>query len=112
MDHDLTAFEWLEPWSALPDAQARERERQLQILLIPEHPLHGRPARALAERGDDAPDTLFALDAPVELCVVSLSSVRKRTASSPFFSVFESLTEFREACMLPDHLEYTDDDVE
>ena len=112
MDHDLTGFEWLEPWSALPDARARERERQLQSHLIPDHPLHGRPARALAERRDDAPDTLFALESPVELCVVSLGAVRKRSASSPFFSVFESLTEFREACMLPDHQEYTDSDVE
>lgn len=113
MDYDLTGFEWLEPWAPLPESQAREREQQLQISLVPEHPLHGRPATALGARADDdAPDVLFALGAPVELCVVSLSVVRKRTAATPFFNVYESIEEFREACMMPDHLEHTDEDTD
>ena len=112
MDYDLTDFEWLEPWAPLAAAQASERQRQLQSSLIPEHPLHGRPARALGERADDEGDTLLALENPAELCVVSLAGVGKRSATSPFFSVFESLAEFREACMLPDHLEHTDSDTE
>jgi hypothetical protein len=111
-DHDLTGFEWLAPWAPLPASQANERERQLERCLVPEHPLHGRPARALGERADDAPDTLFALQAPSEWCVVSLAGAGKRSATSPFFSAFESLAEFREACMLPDHLEHTDSDTD
>jgi len=110
-DDDLTAFEWLEPWAPLPAALARERERQLQTSLIPEHALHGRSPRALGARLDDAPDTLFAIEAPDELCVVSLGAGRKRSADSPFFTTFESLEEFRQACMLPDHLEHTDSDA-
>jgi len=112
-DAESKAFEWLEPWAALEATEARERERQLVSSLAPEHPLHGRAARALAARLDeDAPDTLFALEAPSELCVVNLTHTRKRSAESPFFTAFESLEEFGEAVMLPDHLEHTDSDVD
>lgn len=112
LDDALDTFEWLEPWAPLPAAQARERERQLLASLVPEHALHGRSARALAARLDDAPDTLFAIEAPDELCVVSLSPGRKRSADSPYFTRFESLGEFGQACMLPDHLEHTDSDTD
>ena len=111
-DDEWTNFEWLEPWAPLADPQARERERQLASSLVPEHPLYGRSARALGARLDDAAQSLFALEAPAELCVVSLGAVRKSSAESPFFSAFESLADFRQACMLPDHLEHTDDDVD
>lgn len=108
----LDVFEWLEPWAPLPAAQARERERQLQASLVPEHTLHGRGARAIAGRLDDAPETLFAIEAPDELCVVSLSPGRKRSADSPYFTRFETLEQFWQACMLPDHLEHTDPDTD
>ena len=112
LDDELDRFEWLEPWAPLTAAQARERERQLLASLVPEHALHGRGARALAARQDDAPDSLFALEAPAELCVISLSPGRKRSADSPYFTRFDSLEEFRQACMLPDHLEHTDSDTD
>jgi hypothetical protein len=109
---EVSELEWLEPWCALTGPQARERERQLAALLIPEHPLHGRNARALGAREDEAEETLFALEGPDELCVVNLSATRKRSADSPHFTAFESLEDFRQGCMLPDHLEATDEDVD
>lgn len=108
---DLSSVTWLEPWASLTGDDARVREAALRGGLSEAHPLFGRPARALAARGDDAGDVLFALEGPDELCVVNLAGSIKRSATSPFFASFGSVEEFVQGCMLPDHLEHTDDDV-
>jgi hypothetical protein len=108
---DLSSVTWLDPWAQLTADEAPAHERVLQSSLSEAHPLYGRQARALAARHDDAGDVLFVVNAPDELCVVNLSGAAKRSATSPYFASFASADEFVHGCMLPDHLEHTDDDV-
>lgn len=108
---DLSALSWLPPWAQLEPTQARAFEQTLSNSLSEQHPLHGRPAKALAKRSDDADEVLFFVSGPDELCVVNLESARKRSADRPFFVAYATALEFEQGCMLPDHLEYTDEDV-
>lgn len=140
LHEELSALIWLAPWAKL-EAEAeetRQYEHALARGLVREHPLYGRSAKAVAARvhddlddllDDDAVDedvsddhedsgiradaeeVLFLVDGPDQLCVVNLASAGKRTADSPFFSAFDSAAEFEQACLLPDHLEYSDHDV-
>ena len=109
---DLSSVTWLAPWAQLSPEAAGAHERKLQSILSAGHPLHGRAARALAARSDEeAGDVLFLVSGPDELCVVNLGGAGKRSATSPYFASFASAEEFEQACMLPDHLEYTDEDI-
>ena len=108
---DLSSVTWLEPWRSLSADEARAHESSLRSSLCEAHPLHGRQAQAKAARSDDAGDVLFVVSTPDEVCVVNLSGTPKRSATSPFFVSFSNADEFVQGCMLPDHLEYTDDDV-
>jgi hypothetical protein len=90
----------------LQEARARERERRLARHAPPGHALHGA-ARALAARGDDAQTTLFLLDEPERLCVLSMTQLGKAAPDDLVFSTFDSFDAFRDACMLPDHLKHT-----
>ena len=103
---DLSSVTWLEPWAPLTPEEGRAREAALRSRLSEAHPLHSREVQAVAARSDDASDVLFLLRTPDELCVVNLGGAR-----SPFFASFGSVDEFVQGCMLPDHLEHTDDDV-
>jgi hypothetical protein len=108
---DLSVLTWLPPWTQLEPAQARAYEQTLSNSLTEQHPLHGRSAQAFAKRSDDAEEVLFLVQGPDVLCVVNLESARKRSAERPFFVTYASTEEFEQGCMLPDHLEYTDEDV-
>ena len=108
---DLSALKWLPPWVQLEPTQARAYEQTLSNSLAEQHPLHGRSAQAFAKRTDDAEEVLFFVSGPDELYVVNLESARKRSAERPFFVAYASVEEFEHGCMLPDHLEYTDEDV-
>jgi hypothetical protein len=108
---DLSFLTWLEPWVALQPSETRQHEQALLKCLMAEHPLHGRSVRALAARSDDAEDVLFLMGEPDALCVVNLGSAGKPSATRPFFVIYTQVSEFEQGCMLPDHLEYTDEDV-
>ncbi|HET8934630.1 MAG TPA: hypothetical protein VFN67_14375 [Polyangiales bacterium] len=108
---DLSALNCLAPWVQLEPVQARAFEQTLSNSLAEQHPLHGRSAQAFAKRTDDAEEVLFLVDSPEQLCVVNLESARKHSADRPFFVAYASVEEFEQGCMLPDHLEYTDEDV-
>jgi hypothetical protein len=108
---DLAELSWLPPWAELDPAKAREHEQTLSNGLSDQHPLYGRAARALASRTDDAEEVLFVVSEPDELSVVNLGSIGKRSATRPFFMMYSSVSEFEQGCMLPDHLEHTDEDV-
>jgi hypothetical protein len=102
---------WLEPW-ALLEAQGRDAlERELRRELIAGHVLFGREARAIARR-EDQDDVLFMVEAPEQLAVVHLTYVRDTRPEFPHTMIFETIAQFIEACMLPDHAELTDDDVD
>lgn len=108
---DLTALTWLPPWAALAPADAAQHALTLSKVVSDQHPLHGRCGKAVAGRSDDAEDVLFVIEGPDELCVVNLASATTPSATRPFFMLFSSVADFEQGCMLPDHLEHTDEDV-
>lgn len=108
---DLSALTWLPPWAALEPDDAAEHELTLSKAVSEQHPLYGRGGKAVAARIDDADDVLFLVSGPDALCVVSLSSASRASATRPFFMLFGTVFEFEQGCMVPDHLEYTDEDV-
>jgi hypothetical protein len=107
---ELSNFQWLEPWAKVSAERAESLQHQLQNELAAEHVLSGRKASAVGVRAD-CDDVLFLFSDPDELVVVHLPHKRGLSAQAPFFVAFESLQQFVEGCMQPDHLEYTDDDV-
>ena len=108
---DLSALTWLPPWAALAPADAAKHELTLSNVVSEQHPLHGRAGKAVAGRSDDADDVLFVVSGPDELCVVNLASATKPSATRPFFMLFAAVSDFEQGCMVPDHLEHTDEDV-
>jgi hypothetical protein len=108
---NLSHVAWLAPWEPLAGSAADERERLLALSLRPGHPLDRCSTRALAARSDGVMDTLFLLEDPERLCVVHMRQVARAAPDAPTFSTFDSFEDFSEACMLPDHLEHTDEDV-
>jgi hypothetical protein len=108
---DLPELSWLPPWAQLQADDAHKHELTLSKSLSDQHPLYGRSAQALAGRMDDADDVLFLVGGPDELCVVNVGSAAERSATRPFFVIYGSVSEFEQGCMLPDHLEFTDEDV-
>ena len=100
-------FEWLEPWVPVADQDREGMERELTHELAAGHVLFGRKARAIGRRNDQD-DVLFVVDGPRQFAVVHLTYARETRPEWPHTIVFESVQEFVEACMLPDHEEYTD----
>ncbi|MEY4581497.1 MAG: hypothetical protein RL701_6200 [Pseudomonadota bacterium] len=115
---ELAQAEWLAPWEPLDSSSAAPHERALaraHQTLPPEHALSAalgtHAARALAIRNDDVPDCLFLLTNPERFCVLNVAQLAKAAANiTPV--LFDSFADFHEACMLPDHLEFTDADVD
>jgi hypothetical protein len=105
----FTALTWLEPWQPLAAAARGPFEHALQRELTAGHALFGRSARAIAKR-IDTDDVLFALEDPEQLAVVHLTHARNRTPEWPHSMVFESVQDFVEGCMQPDHAEHTESD--
>lgn len=103
---DLT---WLEPWQPMAAEARNSADSALRRELVAGHPLFGRAAHAVARR-IDCDDVLFALEGPAGLAVVNLTHARNRTPESPHVMLFDSVNEFVEGCMQPDHAEYTDSD--
>jgi hypothetical protein len=109
LSDDLAGLEWLPPWAPVDAARARECEHELERRLGPQHALRGRVVRALARRIDEVPDTLFLLREPD--CLWLVPATGSLAANGGELATFEDIAGFATACMLPDHLEYTDDDV-
>ena len=108
---EFEGLEWLEPWTPVPDRDREEMERELTRELRPGHVLFGRNARAIGQR-EDQDDVVFVVDGPKQFAVVHLTYARETHPDWPHTLVFESLEEFVEGCMLPDHEEFTDEDVD
>jgi hypothetical protein len=103
---DLSAIEWLDPWTPIADARhARAFEMELRRELARAHPLYRRAARAVAHRAD-RDDILFL--AGHELAVVHLTySSATEDPPAPPTRVFSSVAEFVSTCLQPDHDDYT-----
>jgi hypothetical protein len=109
--HDqLQTIEWLEPWASLTHARATELTRKLISALAADHALHARKPEAVAGRVD-TPDTLFWLRDPEQLCVIHLVKPRRVDDDWPPTTDYDSVAEFIDGCMGPDHLEDHDEDV-
>ena len=107
----LLELDWLEPWALLSAARAAQAERVLTAALTPAHPFSGRALRAVAARVD-CDDVLFWVDAPEALVVQRLPPDKAARLDAAASMIFASVQEFIEACLQPDHLEYTDRDEE
>jgi hypothetical protein len=105
MTHDplpeLRAFDWLDPWQ--PTAPGLEAELDREVGRG--HPLSGRRAIAVGRRLDND-DVLFWLpNGPAMFAVVHLTWTGKREGSPqwPGTTLYSSLDDWRERCMIPDH---------
>jgi hypothetical protein len=101
---DLTKLQWLEPW--YPAASAG-LEAELEKELAPSHPLFGSRAVAVGRRAD-CDDALFFLpDNSLPLAVVHLTwSGGGGNREWPRTTFYESLDDWVERRMKPDHWEF------
>jgi hypothetical protein len=109
-NYDSNIVEWREPWYPLSDQAARQRlELELKSELAIGHVLFGRSARAIASR-QDCDDVLFKVTEPPQLAVVHLSyASRPDHLPWPRTESFESMGDFIERRMNPDHADFTFD---
>ena len=103
------ALDWLMPWQPLTRERAERCERALPRELTAGHPLAGRVVRAIAARVD-CDDVLYWVGDPEELAVVRLRHKPARTLDAVGCMRFTSVAEFVQACLEPDHLEFTEAD--
>ena len=103
--HTSGNIQWLDPWRAVSDAEARGFEDELKQEVGKQHPLFGIKVRAIGRR-DDQDDVLFALEgSPPRVAVVHLSWRGKEEKGPrwPHPVIFASLSDWVEKEMKPDH---------
>src|SRR5258705_4254458 len=105
---ELAVVHWAKPWMRIEPRHRISLKRELEREVGPSHPLFGRPARAVARRGD-ADDVLFVVEEPTELAVVHLTYTSAPPAREgwPKFTRYRDGREFVDA-MLRDSAEYND----
>ena len=104
---DLRGIEWLSPWEATEPGLETELEREVGR----GHTLSGVRAVAVGRRVDND-DVLFWLpQGPAQLAVVHLTWTgrRERSPQWPATTLYASVAEWRERCMVPDHNEVSED---
>jgi hypothetical protein len=104
---DVGDVAWLEPWSPVGDAQhAAKLERELAKEVARGHVLFGRPAKAVAVRGDQD-DVLFVVANPDQFAVVHLAWVSGADRPPwPRTTLFQTLAEFVDTRMTSDHEDF------
>ncbi len=106
--HVPPAFAWLSPWQPLSDDAAQPLTARLQKALPADHELASTELRALGA-SEESGDVLFA-EAGSERCfVVHLAPEKGKKLDPSHILSFESLADFVEGCMQPDHLEHTEE---
>jgi hypothetical protein len=100
---DVSAVHWLEPWRAVVPGL----EVELRNETSPGHPLFGQKAISVARRFDSDDVLFLLLEHPAPLAVVHLSWTGRpeRHSAWPHTTFYESLEDFAEQCMGPDHRE-------
>lgn len=101
MESSLAALTWLEPWH--PDHSRLERELAREV--GPNHPLAGRRAVEIGRRQDSGAVLFHLPDGPAPYAVVHLtfSRARETGAEWPRTVLYDSLEDWIERCMKPDH---------
>ena len=100
---DLSAVPWLEPWRAVVPGLEVELRNEASV----GHPLFGQKAISVARRFDSDDVLFLLLDHPAPLAVVHLSWTGRpeRNSDWPHTTFYESLEDFTDRCMKPDHME-------
>lgn len=100
---DVSAVHWLEPWRAVVPGLEVELRNEASA----GHPLFGQKAISVARRFDSDDVLFLLLDHPAPLAVVHLSWTGRpeRNSAWPHTTFYESLEQFAEQCMVPDHRE-------
>ena len=104
---DINSIQWLEPWVPIETVQRKSFEAELQREVKPGHLLYQVEVKAVARRLD-CDDVLFALtNHSSALAVVHLTySVSEVSPQWPHTLLFDSVEEWVENCMKPDHQDY------
>jgi hypothetical protein len=103
MDNDF-----LEPWNAVT-SHAANLEAELRREVSEGHPLYACSPTAIAQR-TDSDDVLFRVDrTEARYAVVHLTWRGEPEPSSrwPETRLFETMGQWRNLCMIPDHEEFT-----
>lgn len=100
---DLSAIHWLEPWRAVVPGLEVELRNECSA----GHALFGQKAISVARRFDSDDVLFLLLEHPAPLAVVHLSWTGRpeRNPDWPHTTFFDSLEEFVEKRLTPDHLE-------
>lgn len=100
---DLSAIHWVEPWRAVVPGLEVELRNECSA----GHPLFGQKAISVARRFDSDDVLFLLLDHPAPLAVVHLSWTGRpeRNPDWPHTTFFDSLEEFVEKRLTPDHME-------
>jgi hypothetical protein len=92
----------LKPWKVLSAGSAKFFEQELLRELEPHHPLYKLPLRAVAITVE-SDDVLYRLD-DERFVQVHLTYKPHEQPGWPAFRVFETITEWMTAIMLPEHI--------
>lgn len=95
---------YLSPWRSVAAAEGREHEAELKREVRDDHPLFGMDVEAIAKR-DDQDDVLFKIVGSPRVAVVHLTwrGEQEKDSRWPFAVVFDSLDDWVEKEMKPDH---------
>jgi hypothetical protein len=100
--------DFLEPWNAVT-SHAANLEAELRREMSEDHPLYACSPTAIAQR-TDCDDVLFRLDgSEPRYAVVHLTWRGQPEPRSPWpeTRLFETMDQWRNLCMIPDHEEFT-----
>src|SRR5262245_17136246 len=105
---DEGEIEWLDPWSPVRASKVRQDlEQELLREVTKGHAIFGRQATAIATRRD-CDDVLFVLGESGQLAVVHLAfAAHPDRPPWPIAELFESVEDFVDRRMKPDHEDYT-----
>ena len=96
------------PWILIDEVAASHAVEELAREVGPLHPLRKKKVTAIARR-QDCDDVLFSFVGEKSCAVVHLTYGRKEESDPlwPWTEIFESLDDWRERCMNPDHEDFT-----
>ncbi len=103
---DASQIQWREPWQLISPDYAPKAEAELHREMCAGHVLFGRSAAAIGRR-KDCDDVLFYLgEALPRFAVVHLTFQQETRPEWPRTSVFDSLDDWLQQCMIPNAEEY------
>ena len=103
---DISHIQWRKPWHPILPIRAPHSEAELHRELCPKHVLFGRPVSAIGYR-QDCDDVLFYLgEIAPRFAVVHLTFQPETNPKWPETSLYESIEDWVEQCMIPDATDF------